>query len=424
VASATGVAAPAGREPALRRTLSSIRAYRYRVPYCVPQWSGKTIWALLRSVLTARVVAGTAPSRLARRLEARLGSPAAVPCANGRTAIELALRGLGVREGSEVVLPSFCCTSILPPVRALGAVPVLADVGDELNLTPDTVEAALTARTRAVIVPHLFGNPADIEGIRARCHPRRVAVIDDAAQAMGATLNGRSLGTFGDAGVVSFGNGKVCFGTGGGALLSSRPEVVATAMALALPSPGVGQVVSHALSVLLWRRWRRSLLPFQMALRKIKGNPPAARPYFAQSLANLDAEIALSLLDRLEGDLPARRARVAAYAATLGDEPRLSLVAHGPGSACLNQVVVIGGGTPRSDAAPRVIAALRSAGYEVERSYIPLHLRAEPDLAKPGALPRTERVWDSLVELPCEPSVTLADIARISNIVRETLRRS
>src|SRR4029453_584581 len=130
VASATGVAAPARREPALRRTRSSIRAYRHRVPYCVPQWSGKTIWALLRSVLTARVVEGTAPSRLARRLEARLGSPAAVPCANGRTAIELALRGLGVREGSEGVLPSFCCTSVVPPVRALGAVPVLADVGD------------------------------------------------------------------------------------------------------------------------------------------------------------------------------------------------------------------------------------------------------------------------------------------------------
>lgn len=422
MATATGVAARAGRAPALRKALGSLRAYHYRVPYCVPQWSGATVWALFRSLLTGRVAEGSAPARLARQLEAQLGHPV-VPCANGRTAIELALRGLGVGAGSEVVLPSFCCTSIVPPVRAVGAVPVLADVGPELNVTPDTIESALTSRTRAVIVPHLFGNPADIEGIRARCHPRGIVVIDDAAQAMGATLDGRPLGTFGDAGIVSFGNGKVCFGTGGGALLSSRPEVVASAVGWALPRPGIGAIGAHALSVLLWRRWRRSLLPLRMALRKIQGNPPAAPPYCAQSMANLDAEVALTLLEHLGRDLPARRVRVSAYVAALSEEPRLSLVAHRPGSACLTQVVVIDGDAPGSGSAPRVIAALRSAGYEVERSYIPLHLRAEPELAKPGALPLTERLWSSLVELPCEPSVPLTDVARICEIVRETLRR-
>ena len=423
MATATGVAAPSGRKPAVRRALSSVRAYRYRVPYCVPQWSPTTVWALVRSLLTGRVVDGSGPARLAHRLEARLGNPA-VPCANGRTALELALRALGVGAGGEVVLPSFCCTSIVPPVRAVGAVPVLADVGAELNVTPDTIEAAFTSRTRAVIVPHLFGNPADIEGIWARCRPRGIAVIDDAAQAMGATLNGRLLGTFGDAGVVSFGNGKVCFGTGGGALLSSRPEVIAAAGVLSPSRPSTGAIASHALAVLLWRRWRRALLPVQMALRKLQGTPSRVRPYHAESMANLDAQVALTLLDRLDGDLPARRARVEAYGRALGAEPRLSLVAHRSGSACLNQVVVVDGDAPESGAAPRVIAALRVAGYEVERSYVPLHLRAEPDLARPGGLPLTERLWSALVELPCEPSVSLADVARISNIVRDTLRRS
>ena len=424
MATATRVAAPAGREPARRSALGSVRAYRYRVPYCVPQWSGKTVWALFRSLVTGRAVAGSAPARLARRLEARLGSPAAIPCANGRTAIELALRGLGVGAGSEVVFPSFCCRSIVPPVRAVGAIPVLADVGVELNVTPDSIEAALTPRTRAVIVPHLFGNPADIEGIRARCHPRGIAVIDDAAQAMGATLNGRPVGTFGDAGVVSFGNGKVCFGTGGGLLLSSRPEVVASARALTLRRPSMAAVGSHALAVLLWRRWRRSLLPLQMALRKLQGAKHQTSPYHAQDMANLDAEVALTLLDRLDDDLLERRARVTAYGVALGDQPRLSLVAHRAGSACLNQVMAVDGDAPGSGAAPQVIAALRSAGYEVERSYIPLHLRAEPELARPGALPLTDRLWSSLVELPCEPSVSPSDVARICDIVRDTLRRA
>ena len=79
----------------------------------------------------------------------------------------------------------------------------------------------------------------------------------------------------------------------------------------------------------------------------------------------------------------------------------------------------------RRGAAPRPGSSPPSAAVatKVERSYTPLHLRAEPELAKPGALPLTERLGGSLVELPCEPSVPLTDVARICEIVRETLRR-
>lgn len=420
----TTAAAPPDREPVSRRALSSFRAYRFRVPYFVPQWTPRTFLAMVRCAATGRIVEGTGTARLARRLQARLAVPAALPTANGRTAIELALRAMGVGAGDEVVLPSFCCTSTLPPIRAIGAIPVLADIGPELNVTPATVEAALTSRTRAVIVPHLFGNPADIQGILARCAARGVAVIDDAAQAMGATLGARMLGTFGDVGLVSFGNGKVCFGTGGGALISGRPEIAQRAAAVDLARPAARATLSHALSVMIWRRWRRWLLPLQPVLRRLRGPREPALDYAPGGMANLDAEVALTLLDRLDGDLSARRARVDAYVAALASEPRVSLIPHRPGSACLTQVICVDPDRPEGGSDVKVIGALREAGYEIERSYTPLHLRPEFAHLDRGALAESDRVWRSLVELPCEPSVALADVTRIGTIIRRTLERS
>ena len=132
-------------------------------PVLRAQWNGATVWALFRSLLTGRVAKD--PLRRGWLVSSSHSWGPGRPCASGRTAIELALRGLGVGAGSEVVLPSFGCTSIVLPVRAVGAAPVLADVGPELNVPLDTViESALTSRTRAVIVPHLFGNPAHIGG--------------------------------------------------------------------------------------------------------------------------------------------------------------------------------------------------------------------------------------------------------------------
>jgi hypothetical protein len=137
-------------------------------------------------------------------------------------ALEIALRACDVGKGDEVIIPTFCCTSVVPPILAVGACPVLADVGDELNITAETVEAALTQKTRAIVVPHLFGNPVDIKSIVDLAHSKDIRVIDDAAQALGATIDGRPVGSFGDLGILSFGSEKVCFGLGGGVVVSRQ----------------------------------------------------------------------------------------------------------------------------------------------------------------------------------------------------------
>jgi dTDP-4-amino-4,6-dideoxygalactose transaminase len=362
------------------------------------------------------VVAGPDIARVEDRLAAYFSVPSTISCDSGRAALELALRATGVREGDEVVLPTFCCVSIVPPVLAIGAVPVLADVGADLSITAETVEAACSPRTRAVVVAHLFGNPAPIDRIAEVCRRRGVALIDDAAQALGATLDGRPVGTFGDAGFVSFGNGKVCFGTGGGVLISGDAKVLARARAMCFAPKGARSSLTRAATVVMWRRWRRWSLPLKVAWTRARGEP---RPevYEARGMANLDAAVALTLLDSLEANLAARRARVEAYQRRLGAHRKFSLVPHRPGSACLTQIVDF----HRDEAlALKVVAVLRDAGYEVNRSFRPLHLQEPYERFASGPLPTAERVWTSLVELPCEPSVALDDVERVAASISAT----
>ena len=165
------------------------------VPLGEPYWNAATYRAILRSLFSASVIEGTAIGDLRSLVIETLGVEDALLCSSGSCALEIALRACGVGKNDEVVIPTFCCSAVVPPILAVGALPVLADIGPELNLTVETVDAALTRKTRAIIVPHLFGNPADIGAIVALAGAKNIRVIDDAAQALGATIDGRAVGT-------------------------------------------------------------------------------------------------------------------------------------------------------------------------------------------------------------------------------------
>ena len=186
------------------------------------------------SFCSGRVIDGADLDDLRSRLVQELGVEDAILCGSGSLALEIALHACKVERGDEVVIPTFCCTAVVAPILATGATPVLADVGEELNLTVETVRPVLTQKTRAIIVPHLFGNPADIEGIAELAARKNIRIIDDAAQALGATINGRPVGSFGAAGILSFGNEKVCFGLGGGVAIFRDKKVLPNALQLQL----------------------------------------------------------------------------------------------------------------------------------------------------------------------------------------------
>jgi dTDP-4-amino-4,6-dideoxygalactose transaminase len=397
------------------------RSYFPLVPLAVPQWSRETYRAMARCLISGRVVDGPDLAKLKEEIVNTLGVADAALCGSGSLALEWVLRVCGVRSGDEVVIPTFCCTAVVPPILAVGATPVLADVGEELNVTAATVEAVLTRKTRAVVVPHLFGNPAEIDAIVNLVCEKNICVIDDAAQALGAAIDGQAVGSFGDAGVLSFGSEKVCFGLGGGAIVSRRKEVCDAISRFKLSMPDAAPAIEKFLSTLIWRRFRRWTSPLRSLMPRngivAPDSPPA--PYLSGAMTNLSAAVAVSLMLSLSENIAARRARVELYHELLGNTDGIELIPHGAGSACLTQVIRVLPKRRDDDLASQLINALGAAGYEVRGSYVPIHLLRQFERCVWDRLPYAERVWPDLVELPCEPSVSMDDVERIAMIVKK-----
>ena len=143
--------------------------------------------------------------------------------------------------------------------------------------------------------------------------------------------------------------------------------------------------------------------------------------YRRETLANLNAAVARTLVRTLQENIEARRMRVRAYRELLGGLSALELIPHGAGSACLAQVVRVKRKRPSDDLAAAVADALKNAGYEVQGSYMPLHYLSHCSMCVWDQLPHADRVWAELIELPCEPEVSLDQVELIVAIVQETI---
>ncbi len=164
--------------------------------------------------------------RLEQRLSELLGVPYVLSCGSGTFAVETALRALRVGAGDEVVLAGYDYPGNFLSVHAVGARPVLIDVEPgNWNLAPRYLADAIGPTTKAVIVSHLHGGLVSMSEVMKICGERGVAVIEDAAQAPGAEVEGRRAGTWGDVGVFSFGGSKLLAAGRGGALITRAPAV-------------------------------------------------------------------------------------------------------------------------------------------------------------------------------------------------------
>ncbi|MGC1852328.1 MAG: DegT/DnrJ/EryC1/StrS family aminotransferase [Solirubrobacterales bacterium] len=164
-----------------------------------------------------------------REFAAWCGAGHAVGVSSGTAALELALRGLGISPGDEVIVPTNSFIATAEAVSMAGATPVLVDVDEDTALlTAEIVERALTPRTRCVIPVHLYGRTVDMDPLLALCRARDIRVVEDTCQAHGALYRGRPAGSLGDAGCFSFYPTKNLGAWGdGGAVVTDDPELAA-----------------------------------------------------------------------------------------------------------------------------------------------------------------------------------------------------
>jgi dTDP-4-amino-4,6-dideoxygalactose transaminase len=178
---------------------------------------------LAKVAASGRYILGPEVEAFEGELAEYLGARHCVGVGNGTDALAIALRALGVRPGDEVIVPSFTFYATVEAVAAVGARPVFCDIHpDHFCVTGEAVERVLSARARAIVPVHLFGNVAPVEDLRRFELP----ILEDAAQAAGARLNGRHAGTLGDAAAFSFFPSKNLGGLGdGGAVVTDDDDV-------------------------------------------------------------------------------------------------------------------------------------------------------------------------------------------------------
>jgi dTDP-3-amino-3,4,6-trideoxy-alpha-D-glucose transaminase len=227
----------------------------------------------------------------------------ALGVSSGTAALELALRGLGIGPGDEVIVPTYSFIATAEAVSTVGATPVIVDVEEETALiTAEIVEAALTPRARCVIPVHLFGRTVEMDPILELGRARGIAVVEDACQAHGALYRGRPVGSLGDAGCFSFYPTKNLGGWGdGGAFVSNDPEL--SARVRLLRSHGEGTRHHHEMATGTHR-----LDTLQAAILNVKlghlaeWNQRRRDAAAAMSLALADTEIGLPAPVSPDGD--------------------------------------------------------------------------------------------------------------------------
>jgi perosamine synthetase len=262
-----------------------------RIPLSVPTLAGNEARYLQQCIDDGWVASGGPFVRRFESAFAEVVGRRAVSVVNGTMALHLAMVELGIGPGDEVVVPTLTFVATVNPVRHVGATPVFADVEPETyTIDPASVDRQLTDRTRAVVPVHLYGHPAAMMALRQVCADARIAIVEDATEALGSLYEGRPCGTLGDTGAFSFNGNKVITSGGGGMLVANADERLEHLRHLTLHArvPGTTEYLHDGVG-------------------------------FNAAMPNISAAVGLAQIERLNELLEARRAIASRYANALGD---------------------------------------------------------------------------------------------------------
>ena len=318
-----------------------------------------------------------------QEMSRRCGGAYAVAINSGTDALFLALRAHGIGAGHEVVTCSNTFVATVGAIVAVGARPVLADVGDDELVNADTIAPLLSDRTRAVIPVHLRGRHADVDSIVAHCRPRGVAVIEDCAQAIGTTINGRQVGASSDAAAFSLHPLKTLGALGDGGVLVTTSASVAEYAKCARNHGLVSREEAVAFGI------NSRLDTLQAAALNVK-------------------------MEHLDQWLYRRKEIAAFYDEMLADTATGVDLGRGkPGNAYYHYVV-------RSARRDQLKQYLARHGIQAAVHYpIPIHrqqawLCSQP----PVSLPTTERLAAEILTIPCHHHLSDGEVEAVASAIR------
>jgi UDP-2-acetamido-2-deoxy-ribo-hexuluronate aminotransferase len=342
--------------------------------------------AAIQGVLaSAAFINGPDVKALESELARFAGVPHALACANGTDAIYAPLLALRVGPGDEVIVPDFTFFATAEAVALVGATPVFADI-DPLtyNVTPETVAAKLTPRTRGIIPVSLFGQMPDLDGIARLAEAKGLWVLEDAAQSFGASYRGKRSGAFTAIASTSFFPAKPlgCYGDGG-AIFAQDAELAGR----------IRTLLNHGST----QRYRHAAVGMNSRLDSVQ------------------AAVLRVKLRHFESELGNRERAAALYSERLRDRVRVPVIGEGHASAWAQYTIRV----PERD---RFQARLQAKGIPTAVHY-PLPLHAQPVFAPLGigdeACPESARAAREVVSLPMHGFMTEAIVDEVCRAVAE-----
>lgn len=317
----------------------------------------------------------------------------AVAANNGTTALHLALVALGLEPGDEVIIPTVTYIATANAVRYCGATPVLVDVCvDTMNIDPKAIEAKITPRTKGIIPVHLYGHPADMTPISAIARKHGLWVLEDAAEAHGAEVDGKRVGGLGECATFSFFGNKIVT-TGEGGMVTTDDDELAT----------------------------------KLRLYRGQGVDPTRRYWFPvigynYRMTNIQAAIGLAQMETIEAALEDRKALAKMYDEALAPLKDLLVLPETQAGMrhvyWMYTVFLRQGDEARRNA---VMQALDEAGVETRPVFYPMHVL--PPYKEDTVYPVADEWAQRGMNLPTHQFLTQSDIDRVATSLSKALAR-
>ena len=353
------------------------------IPHSRPSIDQEEIRAVTAVLQSGHLAQGAVVERFERGMAAYFGVVGGVAVNSGTMALEVALRVLDIGPGDEVILPSYVCAAPWQAVQRVGAQARLVDIESEtFQIDADLARAAITSKTRAIIVPHLFGLPADLTALTSLGLP----IIEDCAQTLGALEQGRAVGSVGTLTVCSFyANKLLCTGEG-------------------------GMVLSND-SVLLERA---------RALREYDGAPSLNPLASNLKITDLQAAVGLAQLDRLPGFLERRVSLARQYReALVGTTVTLPAVPSGRSHVYYRFVVRLSRRRAGSDELSECLGRLERQGVQCRKPvFRSLHRYLDLE-----GFPASAAAEDEALSIPLYPALADEEVAQVCIAMRDEWRR-
>ena len=334
-----------------------------------------------------------------------IGAKHTLAVTNATAALHLACLAVGIGPGDEVIVPSLTFVATANAVRYTGATPVFADIEslDWLNISPTSIETRINERTRAILVVHYAGFPCDMPAIMEIAHRHNLIVLEDSAHAIGSSLDGRSLGTWGAIGCYSFFSNKNMT-TGEGGMLATNDDALAEKLRI---------LRSHGMTSLSWDRHQGHAYSYDVV--DIGYN---------YRIDEMRSALGRVQLKKLPGGNQLREQLTALYRELLAElAPQVELPFGEPrGTGCYHILPAL---LPKGIDRIRFMESLKQFGIQTSIHYPPVHhfhIYQEDWQKRGGTLPFTEEAGVREVTLPLYPTMRNEQVEWVTQAIKDTLQ--